>query len=101
MAALLNGNICDAHYAEMMSEIEDMQTYYGYFPGGDPRDFTPDQEVCTPEEIARWEAACKRWEAGDTSELPPEEHGPWIEQGGKTVGLCHAYRSFGMGTYRA
>ena len=32
---------------------------YGYFYGGDPNNFTPDDEVCTPAEITRWEEACK------------------------------------------
>lgn len=31
---------------------------YGYAaPGLSPHDWEPDREVCTPEEIARWEAA--------------------------------------------
>jgi hypothetical protein len=34
------------------------ETVYGYFTGGDPRDFHPDFEDSTPEEIANWRAAC-------------------------------------------
>ena len=38
---------------------------YGYFPGGDPRDFTPDPEACSADEMDRHKAACDQWEAGD------------------------------------
>lgn len=37
---------------------------YGHFPGGDPRDFTPDAEGCTEKEIADWNAACKAMDEG-------------------------------------
>jgi hypothetical protein len=30
-----------------------------------PHDFEPDQECCTPAEIAFWEDAKKRWDAGE------------------------------------
>jgi hypothetical protein len=32
---------------------------YGYFGGGDPRDFHPDHECCSPEEIKRHKEACE------------------------------------------
>lgn len=35
---------------------------YGGFYGGDPRNFHPDYECCTPEEIARWKEACEKAE---------------------------------------
>ena len=39
---------------------EQMQTMYGYFCGGDPRDFHPDGEDSnSPEEIANHKAACE------------------------------------------
>jgi hypothetical protein len=38
---------------------------YGFFPGGDPRKFTPDEGCCTAEEIARWKEDCARWERGE------------------------------------
>jgi hypothetical protein len=44
---------------------------YGPFPGGDPREFVPDGDACTPEEIARWETACAAWDRGDATPLPP------------------------------
>lgn len=34
------------------------QPCYGYFAGGDPRRFHPDQEMSSPEEIARHKEAC-------------------------------------------
>lgn len=40
-------------------------TLYGNFMGGDPRDFVPDEEVCTPEEITAWAAACEEWNRGE------------------------------------
>lgn len=42
---------------------------YGFFPGGDPRCFSPDSEESgtTPEEHAAWVAACKAWDAADAA----------------------------------
>ncbi len=44
---------------------------YGPFPGGDPREFVPDGDACTPEEVARWAAACAAWDHGAGAPLPP------------------------------
>jgi hypothetical protein len=41
------------------------EAIYGFPCVEDPNDFTPDAECCTPEEIAFWEDAKKRWEAGE------------------------------------
>jgi hypothetical protein len=38
---------------------------YGFPCVENPHDFSPDRESCTPEEIAFWEDACKRWDAGE------------------------------------
>jgi hypothetical protein len=38
---------------------------YGFPCVEDPHDFTPDEESCTPEEIAFWEDAKRRWSAGE------------------------------------
>jgi len=46
------------------------ETGYGFFIGGDPRRFFPDEESCTPGEIAAHKAACALWDAGDTTPLP-------------------------------
>ena len=38
---------------------------YGFPCVENPHDFSPDRESCTPEEIAFWEDAKKRWDAGE------------------------------------
>lgn len=71
---------------------------YGFFPGGDPRDFTPDYEMCSPEEIERWKADCALAESGNTVNVPPS--GQWIfNDAGEPVMHILAPR-YGMGTYR-
>lgn len=37
---------------------------YGFFPGGDPREFCPDPECCTAEQLEAHEQACKLAEQG-------------------------------------
>lgn len=38
------------------------QAVYGFPPRGmNPEDFTPDEESCTPHEIASWEEALALW----------------------------------------
>jgi hypothetical protein len=44
---------------------------YGLFPGGDPRRFRPDEESCTPEEIAAHRAACEAWDRGEGVDRGP------------------------------
>lgn len=46
------------------------ESSYGYFCGDDPRDFTPDAEVCCEAEIAAHRAACAAWARGERPELP-------------------------------
>lgn len=43
---------------------------YGYFPGGDPRMFSPDYECCSQSEIDAWKAAVKEWNDGKHTEHP-------------------------------
>jgi hypothetical protein len=43
---------------------------YGFFPGGDPRQFHPDSEGQTEEEAAKHKAACAAWDAGKTTSEP-------------------------------
>lgn len=66
---------------------------YGYFPGGDPRDFRPDEECCTPAEIAAWEADCAKWNAGQQEPTPPA--GVWSDDGAIHI-LAPRY---GLGSY--
>jgi hypothetical protein len=46
-------------------------TSYGYPCVDDPREFTPDADVCSEEEIAAHAAACDAWNAGDKVARPP------------------------------
>ena len=41
------------------------EAVYGFPCVENPNDFSPDEESCTPEEIAFWEDAKKRWDAGE------------------------------------
>lgn len=86
------------------------EVMYGFFHVDDPRDFMPDEEGCSPEEIAAHAEACEKAARGEPWGPHSEEHGPWSKPGEKTVigerpegdgwvGGCHAVRSFGIGTY--
>jgi hypothetical protein len=75
---------------------------YGFFHGGDPRKFYPDEECCTERELADHKAACALWnEAEARGETPTPEACPsgWeYDADGKP--LRHVLRStYGMGTY--
>ena len=78
---------------------ESAQTVYGYFPGGDPHDFTPDFELCTPTEIAAWEADCKAWENGEGQPCPPSCRSV-VSIDGETTVYFLAPR-YGVGVYIA
>lgn len=71
---------------------------YGHFTGTDPRDFRPDMELCTDDEIANWKADCEAWDRGEGKPAPPpgttlyDAEGNWI-------GHILAPR-YGIGTYR-
>ena len=60
------------NYDEMLAALEAMVEFcggmdgevYGSFHGGDPRRFKPEEEECSPEEIAAWKAACAEWDEG-------------------------------------
>lgn len=62
----------EARAAGRLREIVREETAYGMFTGGDPRRFSPDPEVCTPEEMARHEEACKAAEAGEGLDRAPQ-----------------------------
>lgn len=44
---------------------------YGPFIGGDPRNYLPDDECCTPDEWATWGMACAEWDAGEGTARGP------------------------------
>lgn len=65
---------------------------YGGFPGGDPRMFRPDADVCTPEEIEAHRLACIEWDEGRGVDRGPS----CFWNGDASV---HAGTGYGMGTY--
>lgn len=67
--------------------------HYGSFMGGDPRDFSPDREACTPEEIAAWEAACAAAERDEPGARDLEFRST-IRAAGALIHVAH----FGHGT---
>lgn len=62
---------------------------YGFFHGGDPRNFSPDPEASDDEEQARHAAACAEWEATGNNPNPA----PHCTMGG----LQKAPPGFGLG----
>lgn len=74
------------------------ETGYGYFPGGDPRDFHPDHECCTPEEIAAHREACEAWDKGDKPETPPGSRYLYDDEGKVVAHVCGG--KFGIGIYQ-
>ncbi len=74
---------------------------YGGFHGGDPRNFYPDCECCSEEEIENHRQACAAWDAAEAagSKLEPEKcESGWQLLAGSVV---HVFQSrFGIGCYR-
>jgi len=94
---VLEGPIDDSEYTEPPTEHDERGPFmwqYGHFGGGDPRDFQPDMELCTPEEVARWKADVARAEAGEDVIAPPA--GQWNESG--TIHILAP--KYGIGTYK-
>lgn len=77
------------------------ETGYGFFCGGDPRKFWPDEECCTATERDNHAAACELWnEAEARGETPTPEACPsgWIYKDGKP--FMHVLRApYGIGAY--
>lgn len=70
---------------------------YGFFLGGDPRDFSPDVDSCTPAELKAHEEACARWNAGTPKD---EGHsGIFVGDPEKGVAAIVCGHRFGIGTY--
>jgi hypothetical protein len=49
---------------------------YGFFPGGDPRLFHPDNDGQTPEEAENHRKACTAWDDGVTTSEPDGKYVP-------------------------
>lgn len=65
---------------------------YGFFPGGDPRSFTPDKERNSPRELENWCAACEAWNRGDQQSIAA---GCVVMPDGRIQNISQ----LGMGTY--
>ncbi len=77
------------------AEDEAASPVYGFFTGGDPRDFTPDPEGSTDEERAAHKAACEARDADDTVPFLPGTEST------TTAGDVYTHRTragFGLGT---
>ena len=75
-----------------------VDSVYGFFPGGDPRDFTPDPEASTEEERRNHKRACELFEAGKITTVDGRHHFPVVNVSGEVVGhVTHA--AFGLGVY--
>lgn len=62
---------------------------YGFFPGGDPRRFSPDGDS-RPEELENHRLACEAWDRGEQESSTDCTHAP-----GVIVTRCQ----FGLGMY--
>ena len=71
---------------------------YGTFMGGDPRDFTPDPESATPDEIARHKADCAAAEAGKLAHKVPDCVAHQTDEG--TVFVTRSSYGLGVTMYR-
>ncbi len=71
---------------------------YGFYCGGDPRKFFPDEESCSEKEIENHKKACQLWnEMEAKGEAPTPEKCPsgWNED--HTVHILRA--PYGIGSY--
>lgn len=64
---------------------------YGFFPGGDPRDFHPDAECSTDAERALHSEHCAMWDRGEHVTVPTSG---WV-----TPNMHVTRSSYGLGTY--
>lgn len=80
---------------EYLRECANPTPTYGYYPGGDPRDFSPDPECCTEAELAAHKTACEAWERGERPECEAHHH-KVVEYQGKPAVASYA-GAFGMG----
>ncbi len=75
---------------------------YGFFTGGDPRNFHPDGESCTQDELKNHKAACDLWnemEAEGKEPTPEECPSGWTQLNGAKVHVLRAPYGIGMQSY--
>lgn len=73
-------------------------TCYGYYPGGDPRKFSPDAEVSFPEQIEKHRQSCKTWDKRESEGKMPEPEegsGKWDSK----TGAWTDDSPYGIGVY--
>lgn len=73
------------------------EVMYGYFPGGDPREFHPDEESCSADELEAHKRACQLMEEGRIDAVDGRHHWPLLKDGEIVGHVTHA--RFGIGTY--
>jgi hypothetical protein len=77
------------------------EVIYGFFHGGDPREFSPDDECCSPDEIRRHKAACDLWNEAERKGITPTPEacpsGWEMAPDGTQVHVLRA--PYGIGTY--
>ena len=71
---------------------------YGFFPGGDPRDFFPDPESCAPEQMEAHKRACELYEQDAIQHVSGQHHFPLHDGEGRLIGYSTSL-AFGIGTY--
>lgn len=84
-------------FAEHIRSVGE-STGYGYFPGGDPREFCPDPECSTEEERANHKRACELFENGKVDTVDGNHHWPIMNKEGEPIGWT-TQSPFGLGTY--
>ncbi len=69
---------------------------YGAFPGGDPRNFEPDEDCSTEEERKAHKEACDAWSRGECPDVKPAHEMHHTPDGG----FVHIeWVRFGLGSY--
>lgn len=71
---------------------------YGFPCVENPHDFEPDFECCTPEEIAFWEDAKRRWDAGERDVRGNRPESTYDEQGNLTMHVLRTSWGIGINT---
>ena len=74
------------------------QPLYGFFHGGDPRDFHPDYECSTPDEIAAHKEACQQANILEKARNMPC-HSGWVRTHEFAAHILRAPFGLGITTY--
>lgn len=79
---------------EYLPDAQD--SIYGNYCGGDPRDFAPDRDCCTPAELEAHRVACEAAKRGEPFEAVAHHHDV-IDVPGLGTGVASFAGSFGVG----